>query len=101
MTIDYLTKYSSSLWRYEEHVLDETKPFPGMIETLEYLYRKGLKLAVLSNKPDRLSKIIESLFASVDFVAIWEIIKTEPVSPIQALHSNSVALQKQIPNKSF
>ena len=64
--------FKLSMRRYEEHVLDETKPFPGMIETLEYLYRKGLKLAVLSNKPDRLSKkIIESLFASVDFVAIW------------------------------
>ena len=61
-----------SMQRYEEHVLDETRPFPGMIGTLESLYRNGVRLAVLSNKPDHLSKkIIESLFVSVDFIAIW------------------------------
>ena len=61
-----------SMRRYEEHALDRTRPFPGTVETLESLYRNEIKLAVLSNKPDHLSKkIIESLFASVKFVAVW------------------------------
>ena len=61
-----------SMRRYEEHALDRTRPFPGTVETLESLYRNEIKLAVLSNKPDHLSKkIIESLFGSVKFVAVW------------------------------
>lgn len=37
---------------YAAHYADYTRPYPGVIETLAELRRHGLKMAVLSNKPD-------------------------------------------------
>ncbi|MGE4280324.1 MAG: phosphoglycolate phosphatase [Magnetospirillum sp.] len=38
---------------YEPHAADETKPWPGVAETLEYLRDKGVILAVCTNKPTK------------------------------------------------
>ncbi len=55
---------------YSEHFLDLTHPFPGIPELLAALGEKGVVLAVLSNKPDRMVKtIVGSLFPSVRFIA--------------------------------
>ena len=45
---------------YREHALDETRLYPGVRETLETLHGrdKGLRLAVLSNKPERATRDI-------------------------------------------
>ena len=45
-----------NLARYAQHYLDKTKPYPGIVEALEELTRRGLRLAVLSNKPDHFVK---------------------------------------------
>lgn len=37
---------------YSEHMLDMTKPYEGICEMLKSLKEKGVKLAVVSNKPD-------------------------------------------------
>jgi len=64
--------FESASREYAEHSLEKTKPFPGMATTLETLSRKGIRLAVLSNKPDAMSKtIIRSLFGKIPFVAVW------------------------------
>lgn len=53
---------------YSQHFLDLTRPFPGVTETLATLDEKDITLAVLSNKPDRMVKIIvRSLFPSTRF----------------------------------
>jgi phosphoglycolate phosphatase len=36
---------------YEKHLLDATRPYPGVAETLEELRRAGARLAVITNKP--------------------------------------------------
>lgn len=41
---------------YREHMLDHTRPYPGVVETLEKLERQGVKMAVLTNKPQRFSR---------------------------------------------
>ena len=41
-----------SLAYYSEHYLDKTRPYPGITELLDELTRRGIRLAVLSNKPD-------------------------------------------------
>ncbi|GIU76488.1 MAG: phosphoglycolate phosphatase 1 [Bryobacteraceae bacterium] len=41
---------------YREHMLDHTRPYPGVVETLEKLQRQGVKMAVLTNKPQRFSR---------------------------------------------
>jgi phosphoglycolate phosphatase len=41
---------------YREHMLDHTRPYPGVVETLEQLHGQGVKMAVLTNKPQRFSR---------------------------------------------
>lgn len=43
---------------YGQHWADKTVPYPGITELLSALQVKGLKLAVLSNKPHEFAKII-------------------------------------------
>lgn len=46
---------------YQRHYADtwrsETKPYVGIVETLADLQSRGIKLAVLSNKPDHFTKL--------------------------------------------
>lgn len=41
---------------YREHMLDHTRPYPGVVEALEALHGRGLSMAVLTNKPERFSR---------------------------------------------
>jgi len=41
---------------YREHMLDHTRPYPGVMEALEQLRRRPVKMAVLTNKPERFSR---------------------------------------------
>ena len=43
---------------YDKRWHVKTKPYPGMEETLDHLAAAGLKLAVLSNKPDAFTKLM-------------------------------------------
>ena len=48
--------------RYETHSLVRTRPYEGMPEALRALKARGLRLAVLSNKPDADSRLVVSHF---------------------------------------
>jgi phosphoglycolate phosphatase len=41
---------------YREHMLDHTRAYPEVMETLEQLQSQGVKMAVLTNKPERFSR---------------------------------------------
>src|SRR5690349_3112036 len=41
---------------YDAHCFDLTRLYPGIPELVDELQRRGLKLAVLSNKPDEFTK---------------------------------------------
>jgi phosphoglycolate phosphatase len=57
---------------YEEHKLDTTRAYPGVAETLAELSRKRLPMAVLTNKPVRISvRILEALGLATFFRAIY------------------------------
>ena len=43
---------------YIAHICDNTKPYPGIPELLETLKRKNIRLGVLSNKGDDVSKML-------------------------------------------
>ena len=48
---------------YAEHMLDSTRPYEGIDALLADLDRRGVRLAVLSNKPDDLTKtMVHRLF---------------------------------------
>lgn len=43
---------------YESHICEYTCPFPGIVEVLNNFKSAGIRLAVLTNKPDSAAKII-------------------------------------------
>lgn len=62
---------SEAAERYRVMSLDTTVPFAGVSDLLTALAGRGVKLAVLSNKPDALTKmLIPALFPGISFVAI-------------------------------
>ena len=68
-TIDKLLEHFKQY--YNEHCLDTTKPYPGIVELLQNLKEKGVALAVASNKyQEATDKIIKGCFPDVDFVAV-------------------------------
>ncbi|MBR9973811.1 phosphoglycolate phosphatase [Magnetospirillum sulfuroxidans] len=58
------------LTHYEPHAADQTKPWPGVIETLEYLRAKGLILAVCTNKPTKATHEILAALGLDHFFAV-------------------------------
>ncbi len=60
------------LEHYAAHKLDFTRPYPGVPEALESFARRGLKMAVLTNKPVRISRaILEGLGLDPYFFAVY------------------------------
>lgn len=60
------------LAHYEEHKLDHTCAYPGVAEGLAELSRRGLPMAVLTNKPVRISvRILEALQLARFFRVIY------------------------------
>jgi phosphoglycolate phosphatase len=57
---------------YSEHKLDHTRPYAGVPEALEGLRRAGVRMAVLTNKPVRISRaILEGLGLADHFARIY------------------------------
>ena len=68
-TIDQLLEYFKTY--YDEHCLDNTKPYPGIIDLLHNLKERDVAVAVASNKyQEATEKIIKGCFPEVEFVAV-------------------------------
>lgn len=64
--LDYFIRY------YHEHCLDETRLYPGSEETIALLREQRVKMAILTNKPVRISKrIIAGLGLEHDFFEVF------------------------------
>lgn len=56
---------------YSLHALDTTKPFPGIAEILDGLAASRIVMAVLSNKPDAMTKsMVSALFPGIPFIEV-------------------------------
>jgi phosphoglycolate phosphatase len=56
---------------YGAHLLDATRPYPGIVEVLAALEARGVAVSVLSNKPEAMSRaILEGLGLAHRFVGI-------------------------------
>jgi phosphoglycolate phosphatase len=65
------THYAVLLDYYAEHLADNTRPFPGLIEALDALAARGVTLAVATNKGERLAvRLLEALGLSSRFATI-------------------------------
>jgi phosphoglycolate phosphatase len=57
---------------YREHMLDHTRPYPGVVEALDRLRREGVTMAVLTNKPVRFSQaLVEGLGLGGHFFRVY------------------------------
>lgn len=70
---DFEATFATFREYYMHHSLDTTRPYPGIIETLEALKAKGCRLAVVSNKMMAATKeLCQHFFAETIEVAIGE-----------------------------
>ncbi len=51
---------------YGERLMEETRLYPGVLDTLLYFRKRGKKLAILTNKPEALSRRIIKEFSLSD-----------------------------------
>jgi len=67
---------------YPDHLLDETRLYPGVSTLLKQLAARRVRLAVLSNKPDDFTRrIVESLLGGVPFVCVRGMTESAPPKP--------------------
>ncbi len=74
---------------YAEHNLDNTKPYPGVVELINELKELGVKQAIVSNKVDSAVKKLNDEFFSVDLaigVTDYKIRKPAPDMVWQACY---------------
>ena len=58
---------------YAEHTTDNVRPYPGILPLMEQLQRAGLKLALISNKPDAaVQPLMERYFRGLLDYAVGE-----------------------------
>lgn len=56
---------------YDEHNADLSQPYPGIVALLEELQKKGLMIAVASNKyQEATSKLVKHYFPTIDFIKV-------------------------------
>jgi phosphoglycolate phosphatase len=54
--------FADFIAHYSEHIADRSRPFPGLIDALDELEARGCRLAVCTNKLERLSvRLLEQL----------------------------------------
>ncbi len=67
---------------YDIHKADKTMPYHGIVETLEVLQRKGVMLAVASNKVNKaMMPLMEHYFPTISFAAVLGQREGIPVKP--------------------
>jgi phosphoglycolate phosphatase len=82
---------------YEEHGMDETRPYPGVARMLDGVVRRGLPMAVVSNKPQRFTAdCVAELLARWRFAVVRGArpqvpLKPDPSGPLAAARAMKVA----------
>ena len=67
---------------YNEHLWDETTPYPGIVELLKELHEAGVKLAVASNKYQvATSRLVEHFFSDVPWASVMGQRDMVPLKP--------------------
>jgi phosphoglycolate phosphatase len=67
---------------YASDLLNTTKPYPGIPELLSALQAREIRCAVLSNKPDEMTRhMVSSLFPRVPFLAVMGDKVSRPKKP--------------------
>lgn len=77
---------------YDNHLWDETRPYPGIRELLEQLTSKGIKVAVASNKYQEATRqIVEHFFGDIPWSVIMGHRPGIPLKPDPSIVFNVLA----------
>ncbi|MGB0669966.1 MAG: phosphoglycolate phosphatase [Rhodospirillales bacterium] len=69
--IDLAAETAAFLATYDGHETDETRPYPGVVETMRKLRAKGMAMAICTNKPERPTRnILKALDLAEFFDAV-------------------------------
>ena len=67
---------------YEKCWDNKTRPYAGVPELLDELARRGVRMAILSNKPHAYTRmIVDKLLANWQFEEVWGVSDTVPPKP--------------------
>ena len=78
---------------YDKHNADLSVPYPGIQELLQTLQKKGMMLAVASNKYDSATKkLIQHYFPTIRFVAVFGQRDQVPTKPDPAVVHETISL---------
>jgi len=67
---------------YDEHLADDTKPYPGIEKLVDELTARGIRVAVASNKYESaVKRIIKHFFPNVEWGAVCGNVDGMPVKP--------------------
>lgn len=66
---------------YKNHCFDYTRPYPGIHELVECLYKNGYKLACVTNKPHEVAEVIVKQLFPDRFITVYGGSKDYPKKP--------------------
>jgi phosphoglycolate phosphatase len=79
---------------YGRHWADKTRPYVGIAEMLDGLTQRGIRMSVLSNKPDEFTKLcVERLLAGRRFEVVRGVVPGGPVKPDPA---GAIAISREM-----
>ncbi len=87
---------------YQRRWHEKTRPYPGIVEMLDSLQRAGIKIAILSNKPDTFTQTcVHHFFPSINFQAVSGKkddvpLKPDPQSTFSMLRTLSVVPEQSM-----
>ncbi len=67
---------------YQAHCCDNSSVYPGIADLIDQLSQKGVKLGVLTNKPDKMAtRVVEHYFGKGTFDAIFGVKESRKIKP--------------------
>ena len=76
------TVYDDYMRIYSENLTTRTLPYEGIVEVLKAFAAKGIRMSVMSNKPDAHTKIIAAeLFSGISFELVYGNMEGRPHKP--------------------
>lgn len=88
------------LSEYEKHCFDTTHPYDGILDLLSTLKKAGIRMAVLSNKQDKFTKLmVHRLLADVEFEVILGARDNVPKKPDPTSAIEIVSIMKLLPKE--
>lgn len=79
---DYPALYREALEAYETLGSGDSRPYPGVRETLDLLAARGVPMSIVSNKPDSVTRsVVAQLFPAVRFALVRGGLDGEPAKP--------------------